>query len=124
MKSGNFGSDKPTEISTGGEGDRDVVRALDELETEGGAAARRARYSDNCATLVGGMRAMGFNRMCKPARTRAFTPHHTGFSASSRAHSASPGMLSEVLRPATSLQSWTGDCSSTAARTLLPSSKL
>ena len=34
--------------------------ALDQLEDEGGVAARNARYSENCSILVDGMTAMGF----------------------------------------------------------------
>lgn len=34
--------------------------ALDQLEEEGGVAARNARYSENCAILVDGMAALGF----------------------------------------------------------------
>jgi 2-aminoethylphosphonate-pyruvate transaminase len=34
--------------------------ALDQYREEGGLAARLARYRDNCAALVAGMRALGF----------------------------------------------------------------
>ena len=34
--------------------------ALDQLDAEGGAAGRLARYSDNCRRLVAGMRYLGF----------------------------------------------------------------
>jgi 2-aminoethylphosphonate-pyruvate transaminase len=34
--------------------------ALDQLEEEGGVAARNARYSENCTILVDGMAALGF----------------------------------------------------------------
>jgi 2-aminoethylphosphonate-pyruvate transaminase len=35
-------------------------QALDELDTEGGVAARGARYSTNCSVLVSGLRELGF----------------------------------------------------------------
>jgi 2-aminoethylphosphonate-pyruvate transaminase len=35
-------------------------RALDELEAEGGVAARGRRYGENCRILVSGMRKLGF----------------------------------------------------------------
>ena len=34
--------------------------AIDQYQEEGGQTARLARYAENCATLVGGMRALGF----------------------------------------------------------------
>lgn len=34
--------------------------AIDQYKDEGGQAERLARYAENCATLVGGMRALGF----------------------------------------------------------------
>ena len=34
--------------------------ALDQLDEEGGIEARHARYRGNCAVLIGGMRALGF----------------------------------------------------------------
>jgi 2-aminoethylphosphonate-pyruvate transaminase len=43
------------------------ARALDELETEGGPAARRARYQRNHETLVTGMQALGFRPYLDPA---------------------------------------------------------
>ncbi|HAV60995.1 MAG TPA: 2-aminoethylphosphonate--pyruvate transaminase [Verrucomicrobiales bacterium] len=42
-------------------------RALDELEAEGGPAARCARYMRNHQTLVTGMRALGFRPYLDPA---------------------------------------------------------
>ena len=48
-----------------------VVMALAEAVTqfveEGGQAARLARYTDNCRTLVEGMAALGFKPLLKPA---------------------------------------------------------
>ncbi len=41
-------------------------RALDELEEEGGIAARAVRYQTNHATLVAGMRALGFAAYLRP----------------------------------------------------------
>ncbi len=41
-------------------------RALQELEEEGGVAARAARYQTNYRTLVTGMRAMGFEEYLAP----------------------------------------------------------
>ena len=38
-------------------------RALDELEAEGGVAARRQRYRENARTLVEGMRRLGFETL-------------------------------------------------------------
>jgi 2-aminoethylphosphonate-pyruvate transaminase len=38
-------------------------RALDEFLAEGGVAGRGARYRSNCRTLVGGLRAMGFETL-------------------------------------------------------------
>ena len=34
--------------------------ALDQYQAQGGQAARLARYTENCAALVAGMRALGF----------------------------------------------------------------
>ena len=42
---------------------RAFSRALDELEEEGGIAARHARYSENHWVLVEGMRALGFRTL-------------------------------------------------------------
>jgi 2-aminoethylphosphonate-pyruvate transaminase len=41
--------------------------ALDQLEAEGGIAARHARYQQNCATLIDGMAAHGFETYIDPA---------------------------------------------------------
>ena len=41
--------------------------ALDQLEAEGGIAARHARYRRNCDVLVQGMRARGFATYIEPA---------------------------------------------------------
>jgi len=41
-------------------------QALDELEVEGGVAARAGRYGDNYKTLIAGMREMGFKEYLKP----------------------------------------------------------
>jgi len=41
-------------------------RALDELEEEGGISARAVRYQTNHATLVAGMRALGFTEYLRP----------------------------------------------------------
>ncbi len=38
-------------------------QALAEFEAEGGVAARNARYAENCRTLVGGMRDLGFETL-------------------------------------------------------------
>ncbi|MCX7230252.1 MAG: 2-aminoethylphosphonate--pyruvate transaminase [Burkholderiales bacterium] len=40
--------------------------ALSQYRAEGGLAARRARYSDNCAALVAGMRGLGFEPFLPP----------------------------------------------------------
>ena len=40
-----------------------LEQALRELEAEGGAAARRRRYEENCRALVEGMRALGFQTL-------------------------------------------------------------
>lgn len=42
---------------------RAFMQALKELETEGGIAARHARYCENHRTLVEGMRALGFKTL-------------------------------------------------------------
>jgi 2-aminoethylphosphonate-pyruvate transaminase len=42
-------------------------QAVSEFEKEGGVPARNARYSDNCQTLVGGMREMGFETLLPDA---------------------------------------------------------
>ncbi|MDQ3248325.1 MAG: 2-aminoethylphosphonate--pyruvate transaminase [Chloroflexota bacterium] len=42
-------------------------QALQELDREGGVAARAARYQHNYATLVAGMRTLGFIEYLKPA---------------------------------------------------------
>jgi 2-aminoethylphosphonate-pyruvate transaminase len=41
--------------------------ALDQFEAEGGQPARQARYARNCATLLEGMRALGFRPFLAPA---------------------------------------------------------
>ncbi|MDP6351367.1 MAG: 2-aminoethylphosphonate--pyruvate transaminase [Alphaproteobacteria bacterium] len=41
--------------------------ALDQLEVEGGVAARHARYTDNCTRLVAGMRGLGFETLLADA---------------------------------------------------------
>lgn len=41
--------------------------ALDQLEAEGGIAARHARYQQNCATLIDGMAVHGFETYIEPA---------------------------------------------------------
>ena len=41
--------------------------ALDQLDAEGGIAARHARYQRNCDMLVAGMRALGFTPYLDPA---------------------------------------------------------
>lgn len=44
-----------------------LAAALDQLDAEGGVAARHARYQHNCATLVDGMRVYGFETYIEPA---------------------------------------------------------
>ncbi len=44
-----------------------LVQALRSLETEGGPAARRARYQENLDTLVAGMRRLDFQLFLDPA---------------------------------------------------------
>jgi 2-aminoethylphosphonate-pyruvate transaminase len=44
-----------------------LARALDELEAEGGLAARAARYRANHTTLIDGMRRLGFREYLAPA---------------------------------------------------------
>jgi 2-aminoethylphosphonate-pyruvate transaminase len=41
--------------------------AIDQFVAEGGQAARGARYAANCATLIEGMRALGFRPYLEPA---------------------------------------------------------
>jgi 2-aminoethylphosphonate-pyruvate transaminase len=41
-------------------------RALDQFIAQGGQAARGARYTRNCAALVDGMKALGFEPFLKP----------------------------------------------------------
>jgi 2-aminoethylphosphonate-pyruvate transaminase len=41
--------------------------ALDRLDAEGGPAARRARYERNCATLLAGLRALGYEPLLDQA---------------------------------------------------------
>ena len=59
--------------------------ALDQLDEEGGPPARRARYARNCATLVAGMRRLGFetfvaDRHQAPIIVTFRLPGDTGFS--------------------------------------------
>jgi 2-aminoethylphosphonate-pyruvate transaminase len=42
-------------------------QAVSEFEEEGGVAARNARYSENCRTLVDGMRDLGFETLLPDA---------------------------------------------------------
>ena len=50
--------------------------AIDQFQAEGGQIARGARYADNCATLIEGMRALGFRPYLEPAayRRRSSSP--------------------------------------------------
>jgi len=41
--------------------------AIDQIREEGGQPARGARYAANCATLIEGMRALGFRPFLDPA---------------------------------------------------------
>ena len=41
--------------------------ALDQLDAEGGVAARGARYRENCRRLVSGMRRLGFETLLADA---------------------------------------------------------
>jgi 2-aminoethylphosphonate-pyruvate transaminase len=41
--------------------------AIDQYQTQGGQAARLARYRENCAVLVAGMRELGFETFLPPA---------------------------------------------------------
>ena len=43
-----------------------LAEAVRQFVEEGGQAARLARYADNCATLTGGMAALGFKPFLKP----------------------------------------------------------
>ncbi|HEX6018052.1 MAG TPA: 2-aminoethylphosphonate--pyruvate transaminase [Burkholderiaceae bacterium] len=43
-----------------------LAEAVTQFVEEGGQSARLARYSDNCRTLVDGMRALGFKSFLKP----------------------------------------------------------
>jgi 2-aminoethylphosphonate-pyruvate transaminase len=43
-----------------------LAEAVAQFVEEGGQGARLARYADNCATLVGGMRALGFKSFLRP----------------------------------------------------------
>jgi 2-aminoethylphosphonate-pyruvate transaminase len=40
--------------------------AVDQFKAEGGQPARGARYAENCATLIDGMRALGFQTFLRP----------------------------------------------------------
>jgi 2-aminoethylphosphonate-pyruvate transaminase len=58
--------------------------ALDQLEDEGGVAARGARYAENCAILVDGMTALGFrtylsHNLQAPIIVTFHTPDDPGF---------------------------------------------
>jgi len=44
-----------------------LARALDELEAEGGVAARGRRYAESCRVLVAGMRKLGFETLLPDA---------------------------------------------------------
>lgn len=59
-------------------------QALDELQAEGGVAGRAARYRANYATLIAGMRELGFREYLKPEHqgyiiTSFFYPEHPAF---------------------------------------------
>ncbi len=63
---------------------RAFARALDELDAEGGPAARYARYSANQTKLVAGMREMGFETLLpdewhSPIITSFFNPFHPDY---------------------------------------------
>jgi 2-aminoethylphosphonate-pyruvate transaminase len=60
-KSGKWRYTSPTHIV------RAFYQALDELETEGGVAARTARYRDNQRLLADGMEALGFRALLPKA---------------------------------------------------------
>ena len=53
-KSGEWRFTPPTHVVAA------LAAALEQLEDEGGVAARNARYSENCSILMDGMTAMGF----------------------------------------------------------------
>lgn len=64
---------------------RAFAQALNELELEGGVAARAARYSANHRTLVAGMRALGFKTLLddsqmSPIITSFYSPAHPEYS--------------------------------------------
>jgi 2-aminoethylphosphonate-pyruvate transaminase len=64
---------------------RAFARALEELEEEGGVAARHARYSENQHLLVRGMRELGFETLLpdalhSPIITSFCDPEHPEFS--------------------------------------------
>jgi 2-aminoethylphosphonate-pyruvate transaminase len=44
-----------------------LAATLDQLDEEGGIAARHARYTANCTALIEGMRAYGFESLIDPA---------------------------------------------------------
>jgi 2-aminoethylphosphonate-pyruvate transaminase len=43
-----------------------LAEAVQQFVEEGGQPARLARYADNCATLIDGMRALGFRPFLRP----------------------------------------------------------
>ncbi len=64
---------------------RAFAQALNELEQEGGVAARAARYQANHRTLVAGMRALGFKTLLddglmSPIITSFYSPEHADYS--------------------------------------------
>ncbi|MDR0571171.1 MAG: 2-aminoethylphosphonate--pyruvate transaminase [Clostridiales Family XIII bacterium] len=59
--SGKWRYTSPTHVT------RAFFQALDELEAEGGVAARHARYQENHRTLVEGMRGLGFRTLLADA---------------------------------------------------------
>ena len=63
---------------------RAFAQAMDELETEGGVAARHARYTGNQAALVAGMAELGFETLLpaayqSPIITAFLSPAEPGY---------------------------------------------
>ena len=63
---------------------RAFAQALNELDTEGGIAARAARYRNNHQTLVNGMRRLGFQTLLKGSQmssiiTSFYSPKHPDY---------------------------------------------
>ena len=89
-----------------------LAEALRQFVEEGGQAARLARYTDNCLTLIDGMAALGFRPFIEPALQAPIivsfhAPAHKAyefrpFYEAAKKRGESPGVAS---KPTTGLES-------------------